>query len=147
MLMPTRVKYRKTHSHPYIKGFAKRGTDIAFGEYGLKALESKWVTARQLEASRQAITRYIRKGGKLWLRVFPDKAISKHPAETRMGSGKGEIEYWCAHVDAGTVIMEFAGITEDMARETLRRQAFKLPLRTRMVKRALHAATAKAGTP
>jgi len=135
MLMPTRVKYRKTHSHPYIKGNAKRGTDIAFGEYGLKALESKWVTARQLEASRQAITRYIRKGGKLWLRVFPDKAITKHPAETRMGKGKGAPDHWAAVIKPGRVLFEVEGIPEPVARTAFKRASFKLPIKTKFVAR------------
>jgi large subunit ribosomal protein L16 len=135
MLMPKRVKFRKPHSQPYIKGFAKRGTEIAFGEYGLKALESKWVTARQIEASRVAITRYIRKGGKLWLRIFPDKAITKHPAETRMGKGKGAPEHWAAVVKPGRILFEMEGIPEHMAREAFARAAHKLPIRTRFIMR------------
>lgn len=135
MLMPKRVKFRKPHSAPRIKGFAKRGTEIAFGEYGLKALEPRWVTARQLEASRVAITRYIKKGGKLWLRVFPDKAITKHPAETRMGKGKGAPEAWAAVIKPGRILFEVEGIPEETAREAFLRAAHKLPIRTKFVVR------------
>jgi len=103
MLMPKRVKYRKPHSHPRIKGAAKKGTTIVFGEFGLKALEPKWMTARQIEAARVAIGRKMKKGGKLWLRVFPDKAITKHPAETRMGKGKGAPDHWAAVIRPGRV--------------------------------------------
>lgn len=133
MLMPKRVKYRKPHSAPYIKGVAKRGTTIAFGEFGLKALESRWVSARQLEASRIAITRYIKKGGKLWMRVFPDKAITKHPAETRMGKGKGAPEYWAAVVKPGRVLFEIQGIPEDQAREAFLRASHKLCVKTKFI--------------
>jgi large subunit ribosomal protein L16 len=136
MLMPKRVKYRKTHSQPYIKGFAKRGTDLAFGEFGLKALEPKWVTARQIEASRVAIARFMKKGGKVWLRVFPDKAVSKHPAETRMGKGKGAPEYWAAVIKPGRILFELGGVPEDIAREAFLRAAHKLPIRTRFVTRS-----------
>ncbi|MBI2362967.1 MAG: 50S ribosomal protein L16 [Elusimicrobia bacterium] len=133
MLMPKRVKYRKPHSAPYIKGVAKRGTTIAFGEFGLKALEPRWVSARQLEASRVAITRYIKKGGKLWMRVFPDKAVTKHPAETRMGKGKGAPEYWAAVVKPGRVLFEIQGIPEDQAREAFLRASHKLPIKTKFI--------------
>jgi large subunit ribosomal protein L16 len=135
MLMPKRVKYRKPHSHPRVRGLAKRGTQIAFGEYGLKALEPKWVTARQLEASRVAITRFIKKGGKLWLRVFPDKAITKHPAETRMGKGKGAPDHWAAVVKPGRMLFEISGLPEDQAREAFLRASYKLPIRTKFVAR------------
>jgi large subunit ribosomal protein L16 len=135
MLMPKRVKFRKPHSAPYIKGVAKRGTTIAFGEFGLKALESKWVSARQLEASRIAITRYLKKGGKLWTRVFPDKAITKHPAETRMGKGKGAPEYWAAVVKPGRMLFEVQGIPEDQARLAFLRASHKLPIKTKFVTR------------
>ncbi|TBR24129.1 50S ribosomal protein L16 [bacterium] len=135
MLMPKRVKFRKPHSAPYIKGVAKKGTTIAFGEFGLKALEPKWVSARQLEASRIAITRYLKKGGKLWTRVFPDKAITKHPAETRMGKGKGAPEYWAAVVKPGRMLFEIEGIPEDQARLALLRASHKLPIRTKFVTR------------
>ena len=136
MLMPKIVKYRNTHSQPYIKGFAKRGTDLAFGEFGLKALEPKWVTARQIEASRVAIARFMKKGGKVWLRVFPDKAVSKHPAETRMGKGKGAPEYWAAVIKPGRILFELGGVPDDIAREAFLRAAHKLPIRTRFVTRS-----------
>ena len=147
MLMPRRVKHRKV-MRGRMAGMSKGGTVVSFGEFGLITLEPAWITSRQIEAARRAMTRSVKRGGKIWIRIFPDKPATKKPAETRMGSGKGEIEYWCAHVDAGTVLFEFAGITEDMARETLRRQSFKLPLRTRMVRREVHphAAAVKAGT-
>jgi large subunit ribosomal protein L16 len=135
MLMPKRVKYRKPHSKPRIKGKAKRGTKVAFGEYALKATEPKWVTARQIEASRIAITRFIKKGGKLWIRVFPDKAITKHPAETRMGKGKGSPEIWAAVVKPGRILFEIEGIPEDLARQAFLRAAHKLPIKTKFVAR------------
>ena len=135
MLMPKRVKYRKPHSHPRIKGPAKRGTTIAFGEYALKALEPKWVTARQIEASRVAIGRHMKKGGKLWVRVFPDKAVTKHPAETRMGKGKGAPEYWAAVVRPGRILFEIEGLTRAEALVALTTAAYKLPIRTKFVTR------------
>ena len=135
MLMPKRVKYRKPHSHPRIKGLAKRGTEIAFGEYGLKALEPKWIRARQIEASRVAISRFMKKGGKLWIRIFPDKAITKHPAETRMGKGKGAPEHWAAVVKPGRILFEIGGMPEAAAKEALNLAAYKLPIRTRFVAR------------
>jgi large subunit ribosomal protein L16 len=135
MLMPKRVKYRKPHSHPRIKGPAKRGTTIAFGEFGLKALEPKWVTARQLEASRVAIGRHMKKGGKLWLRVFPDKAVTKHPAETRMGKGKGAPEYWAAVIKPGRILFEIEGLTKEEAQLALKTASYKLPIKTKFVTR------------
>lgn len=135
MLMPKRVKYRKPHSQPRIKGSAKRGVSIAFGEYGLKALEPKWVTARQIEASRVAIGRHMKKGGKLWTRVFPDKAITKHPAETRMGKGKGAPDHWAAVVKPGRILFELEGLGLEEAQAALRAAAFKLPIRTKFVSR------------
>ena len=135
MLMPKRVKYRKPHSHPRIKGKAKRGTDIAFGQYGLKALEPHWITARQIEASRVALTRYIKKGGKLWVRIFPDKAITKHPAETRMGKGKGAPDHWAAVVKPGRILFELEGLTPAIAQEAMTLAAHKLPIRTKFVVR------------
>ncbi|HAH07632.1 MAG TPA: 50S ribosomal protein L16 [Elusimicrobia bacterium] len=135
MLMPKRVKYRKPHSHPRIKGLAKSGTEIAFGEFGLKALEPKWITARQIEAARTAVARYMKKGGKLWIRIFPDKAITKHPAETRMGKGKGAPEKWAAVVRPGRVLYEIGGMPEAAAREALNLAAYKLPIRTRIIAR------------
>ena len=135
MLMPKRVKYRKPHSHPRIKGPAKRGVEMAFGEYGLKALEPKWVTARQIVASRVAIGRHMKKGGKLWTRVFPDKAVTKHPAETRMGKGKGAPDHWVAVVKPGRILFELEGIAHDDAVKALRSAAYKLPIKTRFITR------------
>ncbi len=135
MLMPKRVKYRKPHSHPRIKGRAKRGTAIVFGEYGLKALEPKWMTARQIEASRVAIGRHLKKGGKLWTRVFPDKAITKHPAETRMGKGKGAPDHWVAVVKPGRVLFEIEGVPREEAAAALLSAAYKLPIRTKFIAR------------
>ena len=135
MLMPKRVKYRKPHSHPRIKGPANRGTTIAFGEYALKALEPKWVTARQIEAARVCIGRHLKKGGKLWLRVFPDKAITKHPAETRMGKGKGAPDHWAAVVRPGRVLFEIQGVSQEEAQKALSMASFKLPIRTQFIVR------------
>ncbi len=135
MLMPKRVKYRKPHSHPRIKGPAKRGVAIAFGEFGLKALEPKWVTARQIEASRVSISRHMKKGGKLWVRVFPDKAVTKHPAETRMGKGKGAPDHWAAVVRPGRVLFEVEGLTIDEAKKALKMAAYKLPILTKFIAR------------
>jgi large subunit ribosomal protein L16 len=135
MLMPKRVKYRKPHSQPRIKGYAKGGREIAFGEYGLKALQPKWVTARQIEASRVTLTRFIKKGGKLWIRIFPDKAITKHPAETRMGKGKGAPDHWAAVVKPGRILFEIEGLPHETAHEALTLASRKLPIRTRFVSR------------
>jgi large subunit ribosomal protein L16 len=135
MLMPKRVKYRKPHSHPRIKGPAKRGVSLAFGEYGLKALEPKWVTARQIESSRVTISRHLKKGGKLWVRIFPDKAITKHPAETRMGKGKGAPDHWAAVVRPGRMLFEVEGLTLDEAKKALKMASYKLPIRTKFVVR------------
>ena len=135
MLMPKRVKYRKPHSHPRIKGVAKRGAEIAFGEYALKALEPKWVTARQIEACRVAIMRHMKKGGKLWVRIFPDKAITKHPAETRMGKGKGAPEQWAAVVKPGRILFEIVGVPMEVAQQAMTLAAHKLPIRTRFLTR------------
>jgi large subunit ribosomal protein L16 len=135
MLMPKRVKYRKPHSHPRIKGPAKRGVSLAFGEFGLKALEPKWVTARQIESSRVTISRHLKKGGKLWVRIFPDKAITKHPAETRMGKGKGAPDHWAAVVRPGRMLFEVGGLTLDEAKKALKMAAYKLPIHTKFVVR------------
>ncbi|MBI5629619.1 MAG: 50S ribosomal protein L16 [Elusimicrobia bacterium] len=135
MLMPKRVKYRKPHSHPRIKGPAKRGISIAFGDYALRALEPKWVTARQIEASRVAIGRYLKKGGKLWTRVFPDKAVTKHPAETRMGKGKGAPDHWVAVVRPGRILFEIQGVGHEEAAAALRAASYKLPIKTKFVTR------------
>jgi large subunit ribosomal protein L16 len=135
MLMPKRVKYRKPHSHPRIKGPAKRGTSLVHGEFGLKALEPKWVTARQIESSRVTISRHLKKGGKLWIRVFPDKAVTKHPAETRMGKGKGAPDHWVAVVRPGRVLFEVEGLTLDEAKLALKMASYKLPILTKFIAR------------
>jgi large subunit ribosomal protein L16 len=135
MLMPKRVKYRKPHSHPRIKGPAKRGVSLAFGEFGLKALEPKWVTARQIESSRVTISRHLKKGGKLWVRIFPDKAITKHPAETRMGKGKGAPDHWAAVVRPGRMLFEVEGLTLEEAKKALKMASYKLPIRTKFIAR------------
>ena len=135
MLMPKRVKYRKPHRHPRIKGPAKRGTILSFGEFGLKALEPKWVTARQIESSRVTISRHLKKGGKLWVRIFPDKAITKHPAETRMGKGKGAPDHWVAVIRPGRVLFEVMGLTREEAVKALKMASYKLPIRTKFIAR------------
>ena len=135
MLMPKRVKYRKTHTAARIKGPAKRGFTLAFGEYGLKALEPRWITARQIEACRVTIVRYLRKKGKIWVRIFPDKAITKHPAETRMGKGKGAPEFWVAVVRPGRIMFEVEGLDLATAKEAFTRASHKLPIKTRFISR------------
>jgi large subunit ribosomal protein L16 len=135
MLMPKRVKYRK-QMRGRMKGRAGRGSHIAFGEYGLQALEPCWMTSRQIEAARRAIVRYVRRGGKLWIRVFPDKPVTAKPAETRMGSGKGNVDHWVAVVKPGRIIFEIAGVPEEAAREALRLASHKLPIKTQFVMRA-----------
>ncbi|MEW6725132.1 MAG: 50S ribosomal protein L16 [Bacillota bacterium] len=134
MLMPKRVKYRKVQ-RGRMKGRASRGAEIVYGEYGLQALEPAWITDRQIEAARVAMTRYIKRGGKVWIKIFPDKAITKKPAETRMGSGKGAPEFWVAVVKPGRIIFELAGVPEDVAREAMRLASHKLPIKTRFIKR------------
>ena len=134
MLMPKRVKFRKAH-RGRMRGEAHVGSAVAFGEFGLQALDRGWITAQQIEASRRAVTRYVKRGGKLWIRVFPDKPVTKKPAETRMGSGKGNPELWVAVVRPGRVMFELAGVGEDVAREALTLAGHKLPIRTRFVHR------------
>jgi len=134
MLMPSKVKYRK-QQRGRRRGKAWRGSSLAFGDYGLKVLEAGWVTARQIEASRVAITRFIKRGGKLWIRIFPDKPITKKPAETRMGKGKGAPELWVAVVKPGRVLFEMEGVSEVDAREALRLASHKLPVPTQIVAR------------
>ncbi|MBI2912464.1 MAG: 50S ribosomal protein L16 [Chloroflexi bacterium] len=134
MLQPKRTKFRKAHRGRR-RGMASAGNAVAFGDYGLQALAACWLSARQIEAGRRAITRYVRRGGKLWIRVFPDKPITKKPAETRQGSGKGPVEFWAAVVRPGRVIYEIAGVREETAREALRLAAHKLPIPTRFVGR------------
>ncbi len=135
MLMPKRVKYRKTH-RGRMRGQAWRGSSIAFGEYALQAQEPCWMSSRQIEAARRAVMRYIRRGGKLWIRVFPDKPVTKRAAETRMGSGKGAVDHYVAVVKPGRIIFELAGVDEETAREAMRLASHKLPIRTKFVVRA-----------
>jgi len=134
LLQPKRTKYRKMH-RGRMKGTAHRGNRVVFGEYGLQALEPAWITDRQIEAARVALTRYIRRGGKVWITIFPDKPVTKKPAETRQGSGKGNVEFWVAVVKPQRIMFELAGVPEDVAREAMRLAAHKLPIRTRFVKR------------
>ena len=135
MLMPKRVKYRKPFSAPRIKGNAKRGAEVVFGEYGLKALEPKWITARQIESARITLSRFIKKKGKLWIRIFPDKAITKHTAETRMGKGKGAPDHWVCVVKPGRVLFELEGATLEDTKQAMKLAADKLPIRTKLVTR------------
>lgn len=132
--MPKRVKYRRQH-RGRMKGKAQKGNSLTYGEYGLQALESTWMTANQIEAARRAMTRYIKRGGNIWIKVFPDKPVSKKPAEVRMGSGKGAPEYWVAVVKPGRMLFEMSGVSEEVAREALRLAAQKLPIKTKFVKR------------
>ena len=132
MLMPKRVKYRKVH-RGRMKGKAMRGNELAYGEYGIKALEPCWITSNQIEAARRAMTRYIRRGGNIWVKIFPDKPVTEKPAETRMGSGKGAPEYWVAVVKPGRVLFEMGGVSEEVAREAMRLASMKLPIRTKFV--------------
>ena len=134
MLLPKRVKYRRVH-RGRMTGKATRGNKVTYGEFGLQATEPAWVTYRQIEAARIAMTRYIRRGGKVWIKIFPDKPVTQKPAETRMGSGKGSPEYWVAVVKPGRVMFEIAGVAEETAREALRLASHKLPLKTKIVKR------------
>jgi large subunit ribosomal protein L16 len=135
-LLPSNVKFRKQHTRNYdLDHTATRGTKVSFGEFGIQALEGGNVTARQIEAARVTATRFLGRAGKMWIRIFPHVPVTGRPAETRMGKGKGNVSFWCAKVKPGTVLFEVAGISEEIAREALRRQAHKLPIKTRMVKR------------
>ncbi|MEV2539079.1 50S ribosomal protein L16 [Paenibacillus larvae] len=134
MLMPKRVKHRKEHRGS-MKGRAKGGTEVAFGEYGLQALEPAWVTNRQIEAARIAMTRYIKRGGKVWIKIFPSKPITQKPFEVRMGSGKGNVEKWVSVVKPGKIMFELAGVSEEVAREAMRLAAHKLTVKCKFVKR------------
>ncbi|MEX0766407.1 MAG: 50S ribosomal protein L16 [bacterium] len=134
MLMPKRTKFRKAH-RGRMKGRPLAGSSIAFGEYGLQALEPAWITSAQIEAARRAIMHYIKRGGKLWIRIFPDKPVTKKPAETRMGSGKGNPEFWVAVVHPGRIMFELAGIDEANAREAMTLASHKLPIKTKFAKR------------
>lgn len=135
MLSPRRTKFRK-QQRGRMKGVANRGNLLNFGEYALQALEPCWITSRQIEASRRAMTRYIRRGGKIWIRIFPDKPVTMRPAETRMGSGKGNPEFWVAVVKPGRIMFEIGGVSEEIAREAMRLAAFKLPIKTKFVTKA-----------
>ena len=132
MLMPKRVKHRRVH-RGRMKGKAYSGNTVTYGEYGLQALEPTWMTANQIEAARRAMTRYIKRGGNVWIKVFPDKPVTKKPAEVRMGSGKGAPEYWVAVVKPGRVLFEMSGVSEEIAREAMRLAAMKLPIKTKFV--------------
>jgi len=134
MLMPKRVKHRKMQ-RGRVKGKASAGTTLAFGDYGLRALESAWITARQIEAMRVTTVHYLKRAGKIWIRIFPDKPVSKKPAETRMGKGKGEPDHWVAPVKKGRILLELEGVPVDDAREALRRASSKLPIKTRFIER------------
>lgn len=134
MLMPKRVKRRRVH-RGRMKGKAMRGNTVTYGEFGLQALEPAWMTANQIEAARRAMTRYIKRGGNVWIKVFPDKPVSKKPAEVRMGSGKGAPEYWIAVIKPGRVLFEMAGVSHDVAKEAMRLAAAKLPMKTKFVVR------------
>ncbi|MEW6060738.1 MAG: 50S ribosomal protein L16 [Bacteroidota bacterium] len=134
MLMPKRVKYRRAQ-RGRMKGVATRGATVAFGDYGLKAMEPGWISARQIEAARVALTRLMKREGKVWIRIFPDKPVSKKPAETRMGSGKGAPEFWVAVVKPGRIMFEVGGIKKEMAQEALALASHKLPIKTKFVSR------------
>ncbi len=134
MLQPKRVKYRNQHRGRR-KGLAVAGSTMNFGEYGLKAMEAAWITSRQIEAARRSMTRYARRGGRIWIRIFPDKSVTSRPAETRMGSGKGAVAHWVAVVKPGRIMFEMAGVPDDIAREAMRLAASKLPIATKVVTR------------
>ncbi|MDD2413913.1 MAG: 50S ribosomal protein L16 [Eubacteriaceae bacterium] len=135
MLMPKRVKRRRVH-RGRMKGKATRGNKVTYGEYGIQALEPAWITSNQIEAARVAMTRYVKRGGQVWIKIFPDKPVTAKPAETRMGSGKGAPEYWVAVVKPGRIMFEIAGIPENMAKEALRLAEHKLPIKTKIVSKA-----------
>ena len=134
MLLPKRVKYRRVH-RGRMTGKATRGNTNAYGEFGLQALEPAWITSNQIEAARIAMTRYTKRGGQVWIKIFPDKPVTKKPAETRMGSGKGSPEFWVAVVKPGRIMFEIAGVSEEVAREALRLASHKLPIKTKIVAR------------
>ena len=134
MLSPKRMKYRKYH-RASLKGISSKGNKMAFGEFGLQALDSAWLTSRQIEAGRRVMTRYARRGGKLWIRIFPDRPVTFRPADTRMGSGKGTPEYWVAVVKPGKILYELKGVREPIARACMRIAGYKMPVRTRIIQR------------
>lgn len=140
MLLPKRVKYRRVQ-RGRLKGKATRGNTITYGEYGLMAAEPSWITSNQIEAARIAMTRYTKRGGKVWIKIFPDKPVTEKPAETRMGSGKGSPEYWVAVVKPGRIMFEIAGVSEEVAREALRLASHKLPCKTKFVMRGTETET------
>src|SRR5712691_2904362 len=132
LLAPSRTKYRRQH-RGRMKGTAHRGSTLAFGEYGLQALEPCWIEARQIESARIALTRYMKRGGKVWIRIFPDKPVTSKPAETRMGKGKGAVDHWVAVVKPGRILIEVSGLPEETAKEAMRLASHKLPIKTKMV--------------
>ena len=134
MLSPRRVKFRK-QQRGRMRGVATRGNTISFGQFALQALECGWITSRQIEASRRAMTRYVKRGGKIWIRIFPDKPVTQRPAETRMGSGKGNPEFWVAVIKPGRILFEIAGVRQEVAQEAMRLAGHKLPIKTRFVAR------------
>jgi len=134
MLLPKRVKYRRVH-RGRMKGKATRGTELAYGDFGLVATDPVWITSNQIESARIAMTRYMKRGGKVWIKIFPDKPVTKKPAETRMGSGKGSPEYWVAVVKPGRILFECAGVSEEVAREAMRLASHKLPCKTKFIVR------------
>ncbi len=136
MLQPKKTKFRKMHKGRN-RGFATRGNKVSFGEYGLKSLDFARITSRQIESARRAINRYIKRGGKVWIRIFPDKPITKKPIEVRMGKGKGNVEYWVALVQPGRMLFEIEGVTEEIAREALRLASAKLPIKTEFAERVI----------
>jgi large subunit ribosomal protein L16 len=144
MLMPSRLKHRK-QMRGRNRGTAQRGTEVSFGEFGLQAIEPVWLDSRQIEAARRVITRYVRRGGKVWIRVFPDKPVTKKPAETRMGKGKGAPDHYVAVIKPGHVIFELAGVPQEMAKEAMRLAAYKLPVKTRFLVRENEAGSAEVG--
>ena len=145
MLQPKRVKYRKTHKG-HRRGRAQAGNTVVFGDFGLQALESAWVTSRQIEAARRAITRHIRRGGNVWIRVFPDKPVTRKPAETRMGGGKGSPDHWVAVVKSGRILFEMGGVGEEVAKEAMRLASRKLPIDTKFVAPETDVAIGKGGS-
>jgi large subunit ribosomal protein L16 len=135
MLSPRRTKFRK-QQRGRMTGMATRGSEIAFGQYGLQAIEPSWITSRQIEACRRAMNRYLKRGGKIWIRIFPDKPVTMRPAETRMGSGKGSPEFWVAVVKPGRILFEIGGVAEDIARESMRLAMHKLPIKVKFIVKA-----------
>ncbi len=134
MMIPKRTKYRKFH-RGRMRGVATRGNKITFGDYGLQALEPVWITSRQIEATRRTITRYTKRGAKLWIKIFPDKSVTARAAESRMGSGKGSVDYWVATVKPGTILFELAGVSEEVAKAALKLASYKLPIKTKIIKK------------